>query len=226
MNSLKEITHNNRFWLVIVLLLILIGLAVVFIDQALFVFINRYLHHYSYKTSSLHGKGFFEIVSSGEVLFAGSILFLICIFVVTEKHKSILLRFIFFVYQLVSLLLLNEIKLLLKYVFARCSPEVCMYAIANYNDTYGFYWFTDGLKGFPSGHFVFATYCLFWSFILKNKINIFEKSFFCIILYGLVVYNFHFLGDCFAGMLVGLVYGAISAAVWITCFSVNRLNIR
>lgn len=210
----KHIILGYNFWSVVLVLLLLASLAVFFIDRPAFVFINTYLHHNGYKTDNLHGRGIFSFIASGRVLLGGAVLFLISVFSITQQNKSLFLRLAFLLYQIASLLLLHEVKLFLKYVFARCSPEVCIYAFANYQTTYGFYWFTEGLKGFPSGHFMVVTYCLIWSFVLKNNVKLFEKLFVGILFYGLVVYNFHFIGDCFAGMLVGALYATTSVLVW------------
>ncbi len=125
--------------------------------------------------------------------------------------------FIFFLYQTISLITLILIKTELKYIFGRCVPEVCFLSsnAIPIND-YGFSWFNlvSGFASFPSGHCILMSYCLVWARVTNPSLNKLFFSIFILLFSGLTIFNFHFLGDCIAGTVIGACFAIISIFIW------------
>ena len=82
-------------------------------------------------------------------------------------------------------------------------------------DLYGFKWFTIGFDSFPSGHCIIFSYFIVWLLFYKRQLLFIAFQAFAILFVGLIVLNYHFVGDCIAGLCIGGVLGYISIVLWI-----------
>ncbi|RTL01174.1 MAG: phosphatase PAP2 family protein [Proteobacteria bacterium] len=217
----KFATCNNKFYMLVIILLVLSFLSTMFLDANVFVFVNQNLSNEIDFTYRLDKSLVYRVITSEELLLcvAGlfSIFTLLCLFKRTFSKLTVKLIFLFVIYQLLSLCLLNYVKIFLKYIFARCVPEVCLlYNISLDLSPYGFNFFStrNGFVSFPSGHCMILSYALMWSFYFNSYLKILVLALFSIVFVSLILFNYHFLGDCFSGTCFGLIFGYISILIW------------
>jgi membrane-associated phospholipid phosphatase len=70
------------------------------------------------------------------------------------------------------------------------------------NHVYGFAGIGYG-GSFPSGHLTFCSFCLYWWYVYKPQFKSFYFLLLLIMLVSMVALNYHFLGDCLAGVALG-----------------------
>lgn len=210
----------------------LLGLAIVailFLDKPSSLWLHENLQHSGIQASSLKGASWLYDTVTSEL---SLILFVVVvlIFVVLDRRefssKKQLLALI--VYQIFCLLCLNYIKSLLKYFFGRCVPDVCFLPwYIDQSNQYGFAWFSkvSGFASFPSGHCTFMSFCLFWVIALRSRLKVMIGSLFGLLFGGLVLFNYHFLGDCLAGSALGIFSAGCSYWLWCRALQPNGFNV-
>lgn len=235
-NTVFEVSKSKNNYcivfcrLLILILFILSLLSVVFLDEQIFRVINLLLYSNSFDLPKFKDKVFFyDVITSEFTLLLVSGLFIIYSFVIMFSHlviKSLKVIVMFVFYQLICLGVLNYIKMLLKYVFARCVPEVCMLNKTHYLLQYGFSWFDNGFASFPSGHCMVLSYAVIWSFYYRNNVRTYLSILFSMMFVSLILLNYHFLGDCISGTAIGILIGYLSIIGWefLLYFSRNFKN--
>lgn len=198
------------------ILLVLALISVLFFDHDIYSSINFYLHHGQFHSSQLKGKSFIYEFVTAEFTLLGFVAILIIMMLYDSKRINSNLWFmIFIVYQAICLIIINYAKIYLKYFFARCVPEICY--LPEYQsmvDLWGFHWFSFDFASFPSGHSMFMGYCFLWSRAIPSRFSNFVSWVFVSLVAGMILFNYHFLGDCLAGSALGLMWGSFFLLIW------------
>lgn len=212
----KFITEN--YFKLTISLIILALLAVLFLDKPVYEWSKNHLQRETVHSLVSHGSSsLYDILTSelSLVIFVGTILVLVAVgsrFVLSKKLLPLLIA-----YQALCLLVLNFIKGLLKHFFGRCVPDVCFLPwYIDQSNQYGFAWLSgvSGFASFPSGHCTFMSFCLFWVIALRSQFRLMVSILFGLLFSGLVLFNYHFLGDCLAGSALGVLFGGCSYWLW------------
>lgn len=223
----KFIATNYLKWI-----LSLIGfalIAILFLDKPIYEWSKLHLQRDTIHSVALHGSSWLYDVLTSElslVIFVGVVLFIVAFdsrFALNKKLLPFLL-----VYQVLCLLVLNSIKDLLKYFFGRCVPDVCFLPwYIDQSNQYGFAWLSNvsGFASFPSGHCTFMSFCFFWVIALRSQLRVVISILFGLLFSGLVLFNYHFLGDCLAGSALGLFFGGCSYWLWAHVMRSNKIGV-
>lgn len=117
-------------------------------------------------------------------------------------------------YFIITIFIAMELKTCLKIIFGRYWPTTWVNNNLSliHDGVYGFDWWHgfDNLGSFPSGHATLITFCLVW------VIRIYPAFMRALLLMGssviicLILLNYHYLGDCLAGVGLGLLCGNFS----------------
>ncbi len=207
-------------WSIALILLSII--SILFFDREIYFWINLNLHHGHFHSSQLKGKtAFYEFVTA-ELTLLGFVALLIVMMLHDSKKIPSKFAFLFFVvYQMIFLFIVNITKVYLKFIFARCVPEICFLPdYVSLVNTWGFHWLSFDFASFPSGHSVLMGYCFLWSRVIKSKFSNFVSWIFLAMILGMILFNYHFLGDCLAGTGIGLILGLLGVFLW------NKIIIR
>lgn len=213
----SKFVAKNYFKLAISLISLAL-FAILFLDKPIFEWSGSHLHRETIHSLVLHGSSSLYDVLTSElslVVFVGVILALVAFGSRFALSKKLLLLLI--VYQALCLLVLNFIKGVLKYFFGRCVPDVCFLPwYIDQSNQYGFAWLSSvsGFASFPSGHCTFMSFCFFWVFALRSPLRLLISILFILLFAGLVLFNYHFLGDCLAGSALGILFGGCSYWLW------------
>lgn len=220
-SNLTITANRSKLFIAISVLLVLSLISILFFDAGIFAIISSNLYYDDHVINILHNHLTYRIITSEELLLCVAGFFSVFTFIFEFRKEfskfNLKLLFLFATYQSICLYLLNYIKLCLKYVFARCVPEVCLlHKLPLSFLPYGFNFFSleNGFVSFPSGHCMILSYALIWSFCCNSYLKVFMFISFLIVFISLVVFNYHFLGDCFAGTGFGLMFGYISMLIW------------
>ena len=118
------------------------------------------------------------------------------------------------VYFYLLLKLTMQIKTSLKVVFGRYWPKTW---IANnlsliHDNVFGFNWWHGfGNQGsFPSGHSTYIGFCCVWLCYAQPRLNYVWITGLILMPLGLIALDYHFLGDCLAGISLGYTLGLVS----------------
>ena len=115
------------------------------------------------------------------------------------------------------------IKDILKLIFGRYWPRTFINNNPSliHDHAYGFHWFHKGLsyQSFPSGHTAIGVAFMSSLFLLypRSPWRWLGVLVACFIVIGLLANNYHFIGDCFSGGLLGAI-----VAYYVTEFSKNN----
>lgn len=216
-NNEFKINHK-KILMISVILLVLSLISILWFDNEIYFWINKNIHHYQFHASKWKNKIFFyEFLTSEITLLWFVILLIVLMLFDSQRINSVKTFFTFVLYQFVCLFLINYIKVYLKYFFGRCVPEVCF--LPKYYpmiDPWGFSWFSfvSGFASFPSGHSLLMGYCLLWSMATPSRLSGLVSFIFIFLLSGLILFNYHFLGDCLAGAALGLILGSFCLLIW------------
>ncbi len=156
-------------------------------------------------------------ITEGMPVFISVLAMLALISYYWRKERK-LLSFTAPVYFYLMLKLTMEIKTGLKIIFGRYWTKTWINNNLSliHDNVYGFNWLHGfGNQGsFPSGHSTYVVFCAMWlSYIYPKLAYIwFLLALLCITC--LIVLDYHFLGDCFAGVGLGMLCAVISLAIW------------
>lgn len=121
-------------------------------------------------------------------------------------------------YVYLSLKLTMEIKTGLKIIFGRYWTKTWInHNLSLIHDgVYGFNWWHGfgNQGGFPSGHSTYTAFCCLWLYILQPRYKTIWLILLIIMPLGLIALDYHYLGDCLAGVALGAVCALISAILW------------
>lgn len=122
------------------------------------------------------------------------------------------------IYFYLMISLAEVIKNLLKITFGRYWPKTWFdsnFSLIEHG-VYGFNWFNgfNNHSAFPSGHSTYIAFCCIWLILLLPKLNLLWLLLILIMPICLIILNYHFLGDCLAGVGLGYILGLISYFWW------------
>ncbi|TXI92391.1 MAG: phosphatase PAP2 family protein [Neisseriales bacterium] len=205
-----QINKSNLFksLVIIIILWILAYASILVLDRPLAIFIHQ------------HGiDSYLQLrkITEGMPIFISVLAIMALIIYYWQKQRKVL-SFTAPVYFYLMLKLTMEIKTGLKIVFGRYWPKTWINNNLSliHDNVYGFNWLHGfGNQGsFPSGHSTYVVFCAMWlSYVYPKLVYIwFLLAFFGITC--LILLDYHFLGDCFAGIGLGIFCAVISLAIW------------
>lgn len=193
-------------------------IAIFFLDFTINKFFNFYVESLiSYIYNSLDDKSAIYVLLTSETAIFTFVTFVFGVIIYCKSEINKIHLITFGSYLFLWLLIILRIKTELKYLFSRCVPIMCYKPVTqNAIDKYGFSWFNlnEGFASFPSGHCILASFCLVWASILVPRLQNFFLISYVIGVTILVVLNYHFISDCLAGTLVGIMCCICSAWLW------------
>lgn len=154
-------------------------------------------------------------------------LFCFLIFGIFSSDKSFWRRIVFIAYAIALFYLATWIREELGMIFARSWPKVWsgsgIYGGLVSDGQFGFHFFQSAAwKGsFPSGHSVKTSYICCMMFLIYPQFKYRYLWWLPLIamVIALVLQNFHYLGDCFAGIALGVLVAYAAFYSWLKCFS-------
>jgi len=118
------------------------------------------------------------------------------------------------IYFCLSLYVTIGVKDLLKIFFGRYWPKTWIHNNLSLisNNIYGFNFFHgfNNMGSFPSGHSVYVTFCLIWFIHISSRFRLLFLFIASLVPLALIILDYHFLGDCLAGICLGLDFAFIS----------------
>lgn len=156
--------------------------------------------------------------------------FILCSVIVAILYKiwdqhniilSIVVAIICNLYFYIMLLLTLQVKSVLKIIFGRYWPATWINNNLSllHDGVYGFNWWhgIGNMGCFPSGHSTLVFFCLVWLSRVYPQLTKFLLMLCLFVVISLVLLNYHYLGDCLAGIGLGLLCGNLSVEI------INRL---
>lgn len=122
----------------------------------------------------------------------------------------------FYVYIMLKITM--EIKTGLKIVFGRYWPKTWINNNLSliHDNIFGFnWWHGHGNQGcFPSGHSTFTAFCCLWLWYLFPSLRYLWLGVMIVMPVCLIALDYHFLGDCLAGLGLGMLCALLSYQLW------------
>lgn len=188
--SLKQLARIN------LILVVFTSVAVFWLDRPIALFMNH---------NSFDWIKYQKIITENLPIFLIVFIIAVILFKSTMKFVN---RLILATYFYTTLYITMEINTLLKTIFGRYWPTTWFNNNLSliHDNVFGFdFWHGVGKMGsFPSGHTACVTFCIIWLIKLIHS----KKKWF-LWLWGLeplslIVLDYHFLGDCLAGLILGM----------------------
>lgn len=188
-------------------LYILALVSILFIDKPLALYIHS------------HGFDSFlqlRMVTEGVPL---TITIIAILFLFSKHYKTGVISSLFLViYFYLTLKATLQVKVFLKVIFGRYWPKTWINNNLSlvHDGVYGFNWLHGfGNQGsFPSGHSTYVMFCCFWLIYFFPKLKPLWYLTLVIMVASLVTLDYHFLGDCFAGIGLGCLCSGFSIYLW------------
>ena len=121
-------------------------------------------------------------------------------------------------YLYVMLKVTMEVKTGLKIIFGRYWTKTWINNNLSliHDNVFGFNWWRGyGNQGcFPSGHSTFTAFCCVWLWYLFPRLRYLWLSLMIIMPVCLIALDYHFLGDCLAGLGLGMLCAMVSHWLW------------
>jgi len=121
-------------------------------------------------------------------------------------------------YLYVMLKVTMEVKTGLKIIFGRYWTKTWINNNLSliHDNVFGFnWWHGHGNQGcFPSGHSTFTAFCCVWLWYLFPRFRYLWLSLMIIMPVCLIALDYHFLGDCLAGLGLGMFCAVLSYGLW------------
>ncbi|MBX9598189.1 MAG: phosphatase PAP2 family protein [Burkholderiales bacterium] len=195
---------------ILVVSLILCGLSalsILFIDRDLALLVHN---------SGLDSNLWLRKLTEGLPVLLLVMLVIVALFTKLQSGKLSALLLSAYVY--LGLKLMMEIKTGLKTIFGRYWTKTWInHNLSLIHDgIYGFNWWHGfGNQGsFPSGHSTYTAFCCLWLYLLLPRYKAVWLILLIIMPLGLIVLDYHYLGDCLAGVALGLSFAVLSASIW------------
>jgi membrane-associated phospholipid phosphatase len=195
---------------ILVVSLILCGLSalsILFIDRDLALLVHN---------SGLDSNLWLRKLTEGLPVLLLVMLVIVALFTKLQSGKLSALLLSAYVY--LGLKLMMEIKTGLKTIFGRYWTKTWInHNLSLIHDgIYGFNWWHGfGNQGsFPSGHSTYTAFCCLWLYLLLPRYKVVWFILLAIMPLGLIVLDYHYLGDCLAGVALGLSFAVLSASIW------------
>ena len=129
-------------------------------------------------------------------------------------------------YFYLALQLTISVKTGLKDIFGRYWPQTWIQHNLSLiqNGVYGFNWWHGFANqgSFPSGHSSYVSFCVVWLCLLQPSLRWLWCLSWLVTIACLIILNYHFLGDCLAG--IGLGGGMAVLSAWLWCFVWNKFK--
>lgn len=209
-----------KFYRLVCILWLLSVVSVIFLDRSISLFNHEH---------SLDQLLFLRYITEGlPTIFPILIIWLIFYrFIYRDRSLlAIVSSFIVSTYFYLFLTLTLKVKTLFKIVFGRYWPTTWINNNLSliHDGVYGFNWFHgfNNMGSFPSGHSTFTAFCCIWLMRLFPKLEKLNFTIMVIMPICLVLLNYHFLGDCFAGVGLGILCGEIS--IWLYEITLNKFK--
>jgi membrane-associated phospholipid phosphatase len=189
--------------------------AILWIDKPLAIFINE--HHFDqWRIFNL---------ATEYLLILLTFIILVIIFIKSWQslgYKAIFIVIYFYLTQMVTM----KFKHVLKIVFGRYWPKTWFHNNLSliHDGVFGFNWW-HGYNNFgslPSGHSTYLGFCFIWLVTLMPKLRWLGYIFLLILPFSLIILDYHFLGDCLAGLSLGFSAGYLS--IYLLNLLTNKLN--
>ena len=197
----------RKILLVSLILCSLSALSILFIDRNLALAVHN---------SGLDSNLWLRKLTEGLPVFL--LVMLVTVPLLTKWQRGKLSALLLSAYVYLGLKLTMEIKTGLKTIFGRYWTKTWInHNLSLIHDgVYGFNWWHGfGNQGcFPSGHSTYTAFCCFWLYILQPRYKILWLILLVIMPLGLIALDYHYLGDCFTGVALGLSCGMGSVIVW------------
>ena len=205
--SILNQLEYNKILLVSLLLCGLSALSILFIDRDL--------------ALAVHNSGLDSHLWLRELTEGLPVLLLVMLVVVpllTKWRSGKLSALLLSAYVYLSLKLTMEIKTGLKTIFGRYWTKTWInHNLSLIHDgVYGFNWWHGfGNQGcFPSGHSTYTAFCCLWLYILQPRYKALWLILLVVMPLGLIALDYHYLGDCLAGVALGLSCAVFTAILW------------
>lgn len=193
---------------IIIGLLFLAGGSVLFVDRFLAIFIHQ---------TGLDRLLFLRNLTEGiPVLLLG--LTIGALFLFYHSRNGKITRITAPLYYYLTLRLTLEIKTGLKIIFGRYWPKTWINNNLSliHDGVYGFNWLHGfGNQGsFPSGHSTYVAFSVFWLFVYYPKLRYLWLLLGLGCVLSLITLDYHFLGDCLAGISFGTLSALCAITFW------------
>jgi membrane-associated phospholipid phosphatase len=198
---------NTKTLLVISLILIAFTiLSIFYIDRGLALYIHN------------NGIDANPVLTKITKLMPKAVLLLIFVVILLKREILFVQKIILAVFFYISLLLTIEIKIGLKIIFGRYWPKTWINNNLSLitDNIYGFNFFHGFANqgSFPSGHSTYIAFCSVWLCVLYPRLLLLCLILMVIMPICLILLDYHFLGDCLAGILLGINSAALSYIIY------------
>jgi membrane-associated phospholipid phosphatase len=202
MTNIKLPSFENMIRIIILLWTTAI-ISILWIDKPLAIFIHA--HHFDQLL-------LFNVVTN----YFLALLTLILIVIIFIKYwqslgyRAVFIAIYFYLTQMMNM----EIKNMLKIVFGRYWPKTWFHNNLSliHDGVFGFNWWHgyNNFSSFPSGHSTYLGFCFIWFIVLMPKLRWLGYIFLFILPFSLIILDYHFLGDCLAGLSLGFICSYLS----------------
>lgn len=195
--------------------------SVLFFDKSLAIFI----HHHGIDEWA-HNYGLRHLVNGLPIILP--IYYLVLI---SFKKPSIDLgyRFLYVLYLYGLINFTIACKQALKIVFGRYWPQTWIHNNLSliHDGVYGFNWFHGINSAFPSGHSTFVAIIAISLSLIYPRMRIWLYAMISIMVISLVLLNYHYLGDCFAGIALANLFAILGLVFYrYSYFKIRNLFIK
>ncbi|MGV3278116.1 phosphatase PAP2 family protein [Rickettsiales bacterium LUAb2] len=199
--------------LLFVLLMILSIISIFFVDARLAIFIHKI---------KLDQLLFLRFITEGFPIYL-PIIYIILLFCLRKKivFGNLLILIVF----VIGLTYLSEVVHdILKIIFGRYWPSTWKNNNLSllHDNVFGFNWFHGWNSSYPSGHTLFVVVTTFCMWIIYKPLKYLWLAIMLVMVVSLVALNYHFLGDCFAGAALGVLFATYGMGLYISSCSSNR----
>ena len=136
----------------------------------------------------------------------------------TDEYSNKLRGLVAGAYFYLCLQLTLELKTGLKIIFGRYWPTTWIAGNLSliHDGIYGFHWWHGwgNQGGFPSGHTTYTLFCCTCLYLTLPRLKYLWLLLALLIPSCLIILNYHFLGDCLAGIGLGSFSALLSARLW------------
>ncbi len=109
-------------------------------------------------------------------------------------------------------------KTSLKIIFGRYWPKTWIKHNLSliHDNVYGFDWLHGFANqgSFPSGHSTYIAYCVTWLYFINHNLRYLWVSIGALGISTQILLDYHFFGDCCAGISLGIIVALFSCIIW------------
>lgn len=196
----------------VIILCLLTIMSILFVDKPLCLFLHK--HHIDVWALN-HGLRYITEYMPLTLLCL-SLLLPLC----AKPQIAIGMKWVYILYLYILIQLTIIVKQGLKIIFGRYWPQTWI----NHNlslihdNVYGFNWFNGGIGdnggSFPSGHTTYIAIISLSMAIIYPRSYKFWYLPIVIMVCSLVILNYHFFGDCFAGIMLAVIFANLGFVIY------------